>query len=541
MPCRGLRPAGPGQSFLFSSAATIAPDHGALGTGGSFVGDDGDSPGAAWTGMYGLLVEYHREHNSTIVPDHCDNAADLEIGEWVKAQRNQSRSLSPVQKIRLNEIGFVWDHQEARWLEKYERLCDYESKMPDAMKSTTDVSLVSSSDLESVFEKRYNEDPVLRRWVNAQRQKYRQETISMERVKLLDKVEGFVWDVKEARWFEMHRRLSLFARKHNGSCIVPQHYRADPQLASWVSNQRQRKHQLTSERIQLLDALGFVWDVREIQWLGNYESYKSFYFGSPREESATDGDSAVLAAAGGSSGNRKDGDHGDLDVSTEEQRLIDWAIKQRRSYRNGTLSPYRIKMLGELEHPVDGSGFRWDPQGENWMESYHALKDYRSRHNHVMVPTRGTRCESDGDHGNYGADDSDSNAHFDAAAASPSSSDRQLGVWVANQRRNYKKGTLSAKRQRLLEDIDFVWDAPKAQWDDHFRRLVEYQRQRIADGKERSTSTLVPQHYKSDPQLAIWVKEQRQNLKNGILTPGRKQLLDEIGFVWDATPSSPLP
>jgi len=248
-----------------------------------------------WTHMYNLLVEYRNEHKSTIVPDCCDNEAHLKIGHWVKEQRKRNRMLTAHQKQLLNDIDFVWDYQEAQWLEKYERLCDYESKIMlmrrrpvvgggggnnngngkngndndsgkygsnnssdgggggNSMQST--IENVSSSDLESVFEKRYNEDPILRRWVGTQRQKYRKETISLERVKLLDQVEGFVWDVKEARWFEMYRRLSVYAKNNNQreqnkdnnnnktfSCIVPQNYQEDPQLACWVSNQRQRKH-----------------------------------------------------------------------------------------------------------------------------------------------------------------------------------------------------------------------------------------------------------------------------------------------------------
>lgn len=486
--------------------------------------------------MYNLLVKYHKEQRSTIVPDHCDNEVHLEMGKWVKVQRQQSRRLSPKQKNLLNNLGFVWDHQEAHWLEKYERLCDYESKMPLTMRSTTEICNISSSDLESVFEKRYQKDPVLRRWVNAQRQKYRQETISIERVLLLEKVEGFVWDVKEARWFEMHRRLSLFAEQHIGSCIVPQNYAADPQLACWVSNQRHRKHQLTLERIQMLDSLGFVWDVREVQWLRNYEKHKTGFFGD-----------------GETSKNNSEGNENSLDDNTEEnderkvikeeQQMIDWAIKQRRSNRDGTLSPYRKKLLNELIHSTDGSRFVWDPQGQNWMEMYDELKEYRKIHKHVMVPTRSTRY--DGSIVDIDDDDNDSDSNPASTTASSSSilssSSRQLGIWVANQRRNFKKGTLSKDRQNLLDDIDFVWDAPEAMWNDQYQRLLDYQKQQIAGGKERLTSTLVPQHYLRDPQLAIWVKEQRQNRKNGVLTAERLELLEKIGFVWDASSSSPSP
>ena len=381
---------------------------------------EGNVP-ASWKQMYDILVAYQKKHGSTIVPDRCsdDNKTPAEIGKWVKVQRKHSRFLSQQQKNLLNKLEFVWDHVEAQWLEKYERLCDYESNEMSA----NEISNIRSSDLESVFEKRYQKDPVLRRWVNAQRQKYRSETISVERFRLLENVEGFIWDVKDARWFEMHRRLKLFAKEHNGSCIVPQHYDADPQLACWVSNQRHRKHQLSAERINMLNALDFVWDVRECQWRGNYEKYEDMYFGggSTTEPTESSHDN------NGNTGKDDDDDDEEQRIMSKEQRqLIDWAIKQRRANRNGTLSANRKRLLDELVHPIDGSKFSWDPQAQNWMEMYDELLEYRKIHKHVMVPS------------------------------SLSSNNRQLGVWVANQRRNFKNGTLSKKRKKRLDSIDFV-------------------------------------------------------------------------------------
>ena len=83
------------------------------------------------------------------------------------------------------------------------------------------------------------------------------------------------------------------------------------------------------------------------------------------------------------------------------------------------------------------------------------------------------------------------------------------------------------------------WDAPDFVWNDQFQRLLDYQKQHLKEGKQKSTSTVVPQHYPKDPQLAVWVKEQRQNRKNGILPGERVELLDSIGFVWDASSSPP--
>ncbi|VEU38589.1 unnamed protein product [Pseudo-nitzschia multistriata] len=476
-----------------------------------------DPPAASWMKAYRLLEKHHREHGTTMVSTTAaaDDGSGPSIAAWASLQRKRHKSLSPEQKELLNKIGFVWDYQEARWLEQYERLCDYERrKLPSKLRATENGA--SPIDLESVFEKRYHGDPVLKRWVDAQRLRYRRESISAEKVRLLEEVEGFFWDVKEARWAEMLRRLSVYAEAHGGSCSVPQNYADDPQLACWVANQRQRRHQLTSDRIQRLDALGFVWDVRELRWLETYEAYKAAFFG------------------GGTCGARGDDE--------QARQLGDWAIKQRNCFRRGTLSARRVQKLEELEDPSDGSRFVWDPHEENWMDMYRELEDFRSVHHHVVVPTRSSSVG-----GNETAREGDASPEDEPPRSSSTSSStnpyKQLGTWAANQRRAYKMGTLSDKRVELLERLGFVWDVPRAQWEDSYRRLLEYQREQLEAGREASQSTMVPQHYDKDPQLATWVKEQRQCRKNKSLPPDRERLLEKIGFVWTVagTGSSPPP
>lgn len=66
-------------------------------------------------------------------------------------------------------------------------------------------------------------------------------------------------------------------------------------------------------------------------------------------------------------------------------------------------------------------------------------------------------------------------------------------------------------------------------WMNRYKELIEY--------KKEHGSTLVPQRYKKNPKLGKWVTHQRSSC----LTEERKALLDEIGFVWDATRKGPLP
>jgi hypothetical protein len=87
-----------------------------------------------------------------------------------------------------------------------------------------------------------------------------------------------------AKWYVMFDRLKKF-KEQNGHCLVPNRYREDRSLGSWVSTQR-RNFKLSaknckesvmwprfSDRIRKLNELGFVWalcDPRCASWEKRY-------------------------------------------------------------------------------------------------------------------------------------------------------------------------------------------------------------------------------------------------------------------------------
>ena len=58
-------------------------------------------------------------------------------------------------------------------------------------------------------------------------------------------------------------RLAAYKVKH-GDCHFPQDYKDDTELAVWVNNVRQRHNKLTEKQEQTLAALGFTWNIKEI-------------------------------------------------------------------------------------------------------------------------------------------------------------------------------------------------------------------------------------------------------------------------------------
>jgi len=78
-------------------------------------------------------------------------------------------------------------------------------------------------------------------------------------------------------------------------------------------------------------------------------------------------------------------------------------------------------------------------------------------------------------------------------------------------------------------------------WEGRVRQLVEY--------REEHGHTLVPRRYPENPALGNWVNKQRQLYRKYLaketpcsLTPERIELLNSLGFCWDASPSArPVP
>jgi len=209
-----------------------------------------------WEEMYQRLVAYKKEHNDTRVPSRYQT--DRRLGNWVNNQRRAYISLSITEeRIRsLNSIGFVWDwkapgNSTATWEEMYQRLVAYKKEHKD-----TNVPRTSK------------EDPKLGVWVDTQRTAYKTNKISAERIRLLDSVGfgGGFSTKNKSTWENMCQRLVAYKREHNDTS-VPFIYKEDPQLGTWVSNQRiaYRAKSITKEHKQVLNSIGFLWNRKVLE------------------------------------------------------------------------------------------------------------------------------------------------------------------------------------------------------------------------------------------------------------------------------------
>lgn len=182
-------------------------------------------------------------------------------------QRAQYRKLregkpSPMTEERvkaLEEVGFFWSttNADADWNARIKELKEFKAQHGNCL-----------------VPNRYPENPRLGTWVGKQRKQYKlfQEgkpsNLTEERVQALDDLD-FVWTLRSlVDWDERLEELKEYREKH-GNCLVPQQYPENPQLGTWVSNQRKqyrllregKSSPMTDERVKKLDEIGFVWSI----------------------------------------------------------------------------------------------------------------------------------------------------------------------------------------------------------------------------------------------------------------------------------------
>lgn len=149
-------------------------------------------------------------------------------------------------------------YQAEKWMVKFDELVEYKKKhghcqVPHA----------------------YKENPRLARWAKRQRYQYKlfkdgkPSAMTEQRITALEEL-GFVWDSHSALWEERYGELQEYVKTY-GHSNVPSTFPPNAKLAIWVKCQRRQykllvageASNMTLERIERLNSLNFVWEVRK--------------------------------------------------------------------------------------------------------------------------------------------------------------------------------------------------------------------------------------------------------------------------------------
>jgi superfamily II DNA or RNA helicase len=277
-------------------------------------------------------------------------------------------------------------------------------------------------------------------------------------------------------WDTWYGKLKAYNERF-GQCNVEQGWKEDSALASWVSAQRTRRSKglLYPERIRLLDELGFVWDfqTQKIQ-----ETWMKWYreLGKYTHE------------------------HGDPHVprTHTNKKLASWVWIQRiRRQQDYGLQPRLTQEQVELLNKLN---FAWEIGDVRWTDQFEQLKTFIAKHGH---------CEVALELGNK----------------------NKLASWVNSQRAHQASGKLRTDRKASLDAACPGWEQAKTsnlKWQEMYDRLKRYSAE-YGDAD-------VPQGWKDDNKLALWVVTQRQNRKSENLTREQVELLDQLNFTWEHHP-----
>jgi len=237
---------------------------------------------ANWHSKYALLQQYKKDKGDCLVPTMY-TVNGVALGKWVGAQRvqyhkfqkdEQSAKITQDRINKLDAVGFDWDPLKRQWNLRYALLQQYKKDKGNCR-----------------VPKSYAVDGVtLGVWVAVQRVQYqclqegKPSAMTGERIDKLETL-GIDWDPLTTQWNSTYELLRQYYNE-KGDSRVPEHHTVDGvDLGVWANNQRTEYRKLqesklsnmTEERINKLEAVGFDWSLRETQWNSKYAILRQYY------------------------------------------------------------------------------------------------------------------------------------------------------------------------------------------------------------------------------------------------------------------------
>lgn len=289
-------------------------------------------------------------------------------------------------------------------------------------------------------------------------------------------------------WESMFAALVKF-KHHHGHCDVG--LRHDLDLALWIMGQREARGRgrLTDDQIRRLDGIGFVWELRDVEWDAMFDALAQF------KQS-----------------------YGHCNVSLkwpDNPQLGRWSEYQRHSHRHGKLNEYRQRRLETL-------GFEWD----SWEAMFATLLQFKQQHGHCRVTHKSAR----------------------SAILATWVTKQRLAQLRGQLNENlvrrldeigfiWARATPPEIRSTVVpptvDSPTVDWDAmlnevtnvrPNVEWQAMFDTLVRF--------KQQYGHCNVPRDFPESPELSSWTERQRLVCEIGKLSQERQQRLETLGFKW---------
>lgn len=200
---------------------------------------------ASWDIMFMEAKRFYEENGDLLVPHNYINENGYRVGQWVVVQRTNYRKkqfLSDARIRRLESIGMCWDIDEKVWNDTYQKCVQHYNKYH----TISNIRKFSAN---------------LAQWLVKQRQKYRDNELSQDRIDKLNAI-GIIWDFSEI--WEQHFEAAKNFYKENGHLDIQAGYvTADGlRLGRWFRSMRNMHNDgsLSDDKEKRLESIGMKWD-----------------------------------------------------------------------------------------------------------------------------------------------------------------------------------------------------------------------------------------------------------------------------------------
>lgn len=391
----------------------------------------------------------------------------------------------------LNSLGFVWMVRKDNWEDNFLELQEYFNKNGH--------SSVKMAENVVLYYWRYG---IIRRQKNlSEERKKKLASINFEYLINKNSSNSNIetQDISEInldpgafekQWEEMFERLKSFV-KTNDHFLISKSTPENKQLSSWAITQRiaNKKKRLSPERIDKLNEIQFPWtlpkgrkrlndEINTEQKNKTFDAWDKYYMELLNYK-------------------LKNG-HSNVPKQYHASSLAQWVSRQRYLNKKQKLSQEQIEKLNLLD-------FQWgdlktDFQKKIWLKSFEKLKE--------VYTTNGNSTVTKSYH------------------------DKQLATWVLQQRHRRKKGNLKQEFIDLLDSLKFDWNPESKggspddeQWFEMLKQLEAY--------KIKFGNCNVSQLNVKYKKLGRWLNDQRLRYSKEKLFKHRKELLNDIGVVWN--------
>lgn len=255
----------------------------------------------------------------------------------------------------------------------------------------------------------------LGRWIQIQRQLYKKNKVTYDRVVLLNKI-GMVWNLDRSlkynlKWALVYKEVLKYYEE-NGNIEIPIEYSViikgeEVYLNNWIAVQRTMflQGKLSLDKKEMLDKVGMVWKIRNrYSWDKMFSLALDYY---------------------SLNGNLFIPKNYQVIVNGETVNLGTWVTNQRRNYKAGVLAPLRISKLEEI-------GMVWEDvkvasNNKRWLIMYKEALRYLEENGNLKVPSDYVVTIDDEEY--------------------------LLNSWIRQQKSHLLNGALVGKRKELMEGL----------------------------------------------------------------------------------------